>query len=134
MAASKGGTVKSVRIDQSIIDEIERIVGPRGFSRFVRRAVSSRLKAGAEETVFSDEEHETVRGLTRQLRALGTLLNQVTARFNTEMAGAVPPGSKIELPGNVSEEVHTISEVSLQVANAVREAEYLLVQKGEEKR
>tara|TARA_Y100001949_G_C15836352_1_gene264269 strand:+ start:155 stop:559 length:405 start_codon:yes stop_codon:yes gene_type:complete len=134
MAVIKGGTPKSIRIDQNTIDQIESVVGKGGFSRFVRRAISARLKAGDEETVFSQDEHDTVRGLTRQLRALGTLLNQVTARFNMGMAEAAPQVSQIELPAKLSNEIHTISEVSEQVAAAVREAEYLLSQKGEGKR
>lgn len=134
MAAIKGRTPKSIRIDQNTIDQIESRVGKGGFSRFVRHAISSRLKAGDEETVFSQEEHETVRGLTRQLRALGTLMNQVTARFNMGMAQSAPHASRFELPENISTEIYTITEVSEQVASAVREAEYLLAQKGEGKR
>jgi len=124
-------TVKSVRLGADVIDKINDKAGRRGFSSFVRKAVEARL-GSQDETVFTEEEHATVKGLTRQLQAVGTLLNQVTIRVHS-LFGAQPENPAGVEMADLRKQIDTVESVSAQVRSVVGEAQSFLASKGERK-
>lgn len=120
---SESSVVTSIRIDRNLAEELKKKAGKGGVGRFIRKAVIARLGAkDATAKALSEDDVMLLRGVARQSKSLGVLLNQIAKRLHNSQGEAIE-----------AQDVAAVSEIAKQCLSVSSQAADFLRHHGEKR-